>query len=140
MRGEKMDGKGGGPGVMARVMPGRSALCNNSVTRRAARQARGWARGVDLHQARGIDGGVGLRGRQRGMAQQLLDRAQVAPGVQQMRGEAVAQRVRRGAGGQAELQARLRSITGRWRGFSGPPRMPRNSGAPAASSCGQSAA
>ena len=33
---------------------------------------------VDFHESFGVDGGVDLRGRQRGVAEQFLDRAQVA--------------------------------------------------------------
>ncbi len=51
---------------------------------------------VYLHQARGIDGGIGLSGGQRCMAQQFLNGPQITARTQQMGGKAVAQRVRRG--------------------------------------------
>ena len=59
---------------------------------------------VDLHQPRRIYRGIGLGGRERGMAEQFLDRAQIAAGGEQVGGEAVAQRMRGGVGGQAELE------------------------------------
>src|SRR5260370_18912566 len=62
---------------------------------------------VDRDELRGVDRGVALRRRQAGMAQQLLDRAQIAAAGEQMRGEAVAQRVRRGALGQADIGAQF---------------------------------
>ena len=49
---------------------------------------------VDFHQARGIDGRVGLRRGQGRMPQQFLDRAQVTASRQQMRRERVAHRMR----------------------------------------------
>jgi hypothetical protein len=33
---------------------------------------------IDLHEPIGIDGGIDLRGRQRGMAEKFLDRPQIA--------------------------------------------------------------
>ena len=60
-------------------------------------------RSVGLPQARGIDTSVDLGRRYRGVAEQLLDRAQVRPAFQQMGGEAVAQGVRRDAGGERGL-------------------------------------
>ena len=58
---------------------------------------------VDLHQAGGVDRRVGLGGRQRSVAQQFLDRAQVAAGIEQMRGKAVTHGMGCGRGGQAKL-------------------------------------
>ena len=51
-------------------------------------------RGIDL--AQGVDGDqrVDLRGRDRRVAQQLLDHADVGTAVEQVRGEAVTQGVR----------------------------------------------
>ena len=59
---------------------------------------------VNLHQPCGIDGGVGLGGGQRRVAQQFLDSAQIAACSQQVRGKAVAQGMRRGGGWQAHLR------------------------------------
>ena len=61
--------------------------------------------GIGGQQAGGVDLGVFLGGGQAGVAQQLLDGAQVGPGPQQVGGEAVAQGVGRGRGGQAEAAA-----------------------------------
>ena len=63
---------------------------------------------VGVEQAVGVDGGVDLRRRQRGVAEQFLDGAEVAAAAEQMGGEGVAQRVRRGRGRQAEGAAQLR--------------------------------
>src|SRR5262245_55968996 len=49
---------------------------------------------VDFQQAFGIDGGVDLGRRQRSMAEQFLDRAQIAAARQQMRRKGMAQRMR----------------------------------------------
>src|SRR5215472_3894076 len=59
-------------------------------------------RAIGLDQALGVHFGVDLRGRQRGVAEQLLDRAQVAAARQQMRGEGVPQRMRRRRLGQPQ--------------------------------------
>ena len=61
--------------------------------------------GVHLHQARRIHAGIDLGRRQAGVAQQRLDRAQVAAIRQQMRREGVAQCVGRRCFRQAELVA-----------------------------------
>ncbi len=50
---------------------------------------------IDREQTRGVDFGVALGGRQRGMAEQLLDRPQIAATGEEMRGERMAQRMRR---------------------------------------------
>ncbi len=70
--------------------------------------ARGWARAIGLDQALGVDFGVDLRGRQRGVAEQFLDRAHVAAARQQMRGERMPQRMRRRGLGQPERAAQPR--------------------------------
>ncbi len=57
---------------------------------------------VDGRQVPRVDGGVALGGRQRGVAEQLGDGAQVAAAGQQVGVEAVAERVRRSRGRQAE--------------------------------------
>src|SRR5205085_1072636 len=57
---------------------------------------------VDLQQMRLIDFGVALGRRERGVAEEFLDGAQVAAGAEQMGGEGVAQGMRRGAFGQAQ--------------------------------------
>src|SRR6187551_1001639 len=60
-------------------------------------------RSVSLPQASGVDTSVDLSGGDRGVAEQLLDRAQVGTAFQQMGGKTVAQRVRRDAGGECRL-------------------------------------
>src|SRR6187399_61591 len=50
-----------------------------------------------------IDASVDLRGRNGSVTEQLLDRAQVRPALQQMRGKAVAQGVRRYPSGERRL-------------------------------------
>ena len=60
---------------------------------------------IGRQQPGAIDGGVDLRRRQRGVAEQLLDRAQIAAARQQVGGEGMAQRVRRRAVGQPERAA-----------------------------------
>ena len=62
---------------------------------------------VNLKQARGIDAGIDLRRREAGMAEQLLDGAQVAAPRHEVRCKAVPQRVRRRRLGQAEQAAQL---------------------------------
>src|SRR5688572_11325133 len=52
-------------------------------------------RAIDRAQARRVDVGVALGGRQAGVPQQLLDGAQVAAGRQQVGREGMAQRMRR---------------------------------------------
>ena len=52
-------------------------------------------RRMDLAQAARIDAGIDLRGRQRGMAKQCLDRAEIRPRREKMRRKSVAQSVRR---------------------------------------------
>src|SRR6516165_147886 len=66
----------------------------------------GGAIGAD--QALGIDFGIDLRRRQRSVAEQLLDRAHVAAAGEQVRGEGVAQCVRRRRLWQAERAAQPR--------------------------------
>ena len=58
--------------------------------------------------ALGVDGGVDLRGGQRGVAEQFLNRAQIAAARQQMGGEGMPQRVRRRAVRQAERASHAR--------------------------------
>src|SRR6202034_2168555 len=60
---------------------------------------------VDFEQPLGVDAGINLRGRQRGMPEQFLDCAQVAAAGEQMGGEGMPQRMRRRAVGQAERAA-----------------------------------
>jgi len=60
---------------------------------------------VDRQHPLGIDRGVALGGRERGVAEQLLNRAEVAAAGQQVGGEAVAQRVRRRPIRQPELSS-----------------------------------
>ena len=49
-------------------------------------------RAIGVEQPVGIDGGIDLRRRQRGVAEQFLDGAQIAAAGQKMRRETVAQR------------------------------------------------
>ena len=52
---------------------------------------------VDLHQPPGVDLGIGLRRRQRGVAEKFLHRAQIAAIGQKMGRKGMAQGMRRGA-------------------------------------------
>ena len=63
---------------------------------------------VGLEQMRAVDLGIALRGRQAGVAEQFLDGAQIGAGAKQMRGEGMAERMRRRRVGQAERGARAR--------------------------------
>ena len=65
--------------------------------------ARGWAFSYAVAQAGGADVRVDLRGHQALVAQQFLHAADVGAAVEQVRGEAVPQRVRRGAAVEAGL-------------------------------------
>ena len=60
---------------------------------------------VYLQQVLGLDLGVALGGRQAGVAEQFLDRAQIAAAAQEMRRETVPQRVRGRGLGEAEHAA-----------------------------------
>src|SRR5580704_8178370 len=60
---------------------------------------------IDLEQPFAVDRGVDLRGRQGGVAEELLDGAQVAAARQQMGGEGMAQRMRGRGFGEAEEAA-----------------------------------
>src|SRR5918911_3344668 len=66
----------------------------------------GMRRIIDGEKTFGLDRGVALRGGQAGMAQQLLNGAQVASGVEQMRRKAVPQSMRGGGLRQPELSAK----------------------------------
>src|SRR5574343_1242997 len=59
--------------------------------------------GVDIHQAGGVDRRIGLGCRERGVAEEFLNRAQVASGSEEVGGEAVAQGMGGGGGGEAQL-------------------------------------
>ena len=50
---------------------------------------------VNRFQMGGVYIGVALRGRQAGMAEELLDRAQITPSGQQVGGKGMTERVRR---------------------------------------------
>ena len=63
---------------------------------------------VRRKQARAVDAGIDLGRRQRGVAEQVLDRAQIASPSQKMGGERMAERVRRRGLGQAERAAHPR--------------------------------
>ena len=65
---------------------------------------------VDGHQPGVIDAGIDLRLRQAGMAQQLLNGAQIAPRPQKVGCKGVAQRVRRRRVGQAERPAKASHV------------------------------
>src|SRR6185437_5993953 len=68
-----------------------------------------WVGGsIGSEQAIGVDGGINLRRRQRRVAEQFLDGAQIAAAAQQVGREAVAERVRGRRGRQAERAAQLR--------------------------------
>ncbi len=62
---------------------------------------------IGIHQVGTVHLGVNLGGRERGVAQQFLNGAQVAAGAQQMGGEGMAQGVGCGAGGHAESGPQL---------------------------------
>src|SRR5215469_15529115 len=62
---------------------------------------------VDRQQTRGIDLRIALGGGERGVAEQLLDGAQIPAAGEKMGCEAVAQRMGRGGGGKAEQQAKM---------------------------------
>ena len=104
---------GGGRGLDRRLHRDRARRLDRSAGALASRQrarllsALGAGMGllIDGQQSGGIHLGVALGGRERGMAQQLLDRAQIAAAGQEMGGEAVAQRMRRGRHRQPEQQA-----------------------------------
>src|SRR5262249_37368825 len=86
----------------------RNSACGASFHRQRAPLSL-WVRlRVGSQQAGGVDGGVALGGGERGVAQQLLDRAQVGAGAQQVGGERVAQRVGRRALGEAKPAAQAR--------------------------------
>src|SRR6516165_2370012 len=94
---------------------------------------------IGLDQALGVHGGVDLRGRERGMAEQFLDRAQIAAASQQMRGKGVPQGMRV-AFAPSPSAPRSRAIANcTRRGESGPPLAPTKSGPSAGNSWGQSA-
>ena len=76
-----------------------------TFSRRQRRPGAGVGALVGLEQMRAVDLGIDLRGRQAGVAEQLLDGAQIRAGAEQMRGEGMAQRMRRRRLGQAERAA-----------------------------------
>ena len=92
----------------------RMVVLRNSASRRTrspyeligvgSRHARGCALSYDRHQLIEVDVRVLLRRRQAGVAEQLLDGAQVGAGAEQVGGEAVAQRVRADLAGDAAGQ------------------------------------
>ena len=67
---------------------------------------------VDCQQARGIDLGIALGGGKRGVAEQLLDRAQTPTPGEKMGCEAVAQRMRRRGRGEAQQKAQALAARG----------------------------
>ena len=64
--------------------------------------------GIGLHQAGLVDAGVDLGGREGGVAEELLDGAEVAAGLEEVGGERVAEGVGGRGRGQAELHPRRR--------------------------------
>src|SRR3981189_216127 len=60
---------------------------------------------VDFQQPLAVDTGINLRGRKRRVAEQFLDRAQIAAAAQQMSGKRMPQRMWRRTVGQAERAA-----------------------------------
>src|SRR5580692_3310662 len=86
-----------------------SAPCVALVNRRIAQILRARVGGaISADQAFGVDFGINLRGGQRGVAEQFLDRADVAAAGEQVRGEGMPQRVRRCGLRQAERAAQPR--------------------------------
>ena len=65
---------------------------------------------VDGEEALGFDRSIALRRRQAGVAQQLLDRAQIAAGAEKMRRKAVPQGMRGRGVGKAEKAAQRRHL------------------------------
>src|SRR5258708_19328161 len=65
---------------------------------------------VNFKQPLTVDPGVDLRGRQRSVAEQFLDRTQIAAARQQVGGEGMPQRVRGCAIGQAKRAAQSRHV------------------------------
>src|ERR1700757_4454248 len=57
---------------------------------------------IHFEQSLAVDAGIDLRGRERGMAEQLLDRAQIAAARQQMRGKGMPERMRGRTVGQSQ--------------------------------------
>ena len=101
--------------------PVRADLCRATVP--TGRRNAGIARGssprmrlvVQLHQMLTLDRRVALRGRQAGMAEQLLDHAQIGAAGQKMGREAVPQRMGRGILRQADARRRRCCIRRRTR-------------------------
>ena len=91
---------------------------------------------IDGAEARGVDVGVALGGRQAGVAQQLLDGAQIAAGAQQVGGEGMAQRMRRHAFGAGRAGGAGRApASARSPGRAAPPRAPRKKASRGPSAC-----
>ena len=94
------------------------------LARRACRSPPSGARmglAVLLQQMGAVHFGIDLGGREAGMAEQLLDDAQVGAIGQQMRGEGMAQRMRCRRVGQAQRAAQPRDESWMLRALSGPP-------------------
>src|SRR5688500_4783644 len=64
-----------------------------SSARKPSTSGSGVGEVIDLPQALGVDVAIDLRGRERGVAEELLDRAQVGAALEQVRGEGVPQPV-----------------------------------------------
>ena len=83
---------------------------------------------IDRQQARGIDLRIALGGGERGVAEQLLDRAQIPTACEKMGGEAMAQRMGRRSGGEAQEKAQALEPVLDDAGVERAPRAPRNRG------------
>ena len=106
----------------------RSSIDPMRMSPQRIRRARGDGRRDRLRAAAPVDRCVDLRRRERRMAEQFLDRAQIATLAEKVRGEGMAQRMRRCRFRQAERAAQ--SATASWitRADKGPPLAPINSG------------
>jgi hypothetical protein len=67
-----------------------SARRHNLVTRAQIRSRARMGAAVDLKETLGVDSGIDLCGRERRVAKQLLDRAQIAAAGEEMRGKRMA--------------------------------------------------
>src|SRR5579884_2899765 len=99
------------PATLANTKSGRSFRPSPAWRAEPARTLRARMGGlVDGEEAFGFDAGVALRRRQAGVAEEFLDRAQIAARSEEVRRETVAQRVRRRRFGQPEIAAQRRHL------------------------------
>ena len=87
----------GGDGMRDRCRDLLSLASGDLAAARLTGSGAGMGVAVDVEQMGGVDLRIDLRGRQAGVAEQFLQAAQIRAATQQMRGEAVAQGVGRGA-------------------------------------------